>query len=173
MTKDDTMKRFHAHVAVSDIGQSIAFYTNLFGLPPIKEQADYAKWELNDPRVNFAISARGHTVGLNHFGFQAETPDELSVLKLNADAASSGEVVSEEGASCCYAKSDKHWTVDPQGIAWENFLTMADAMEFGTDTAMQSGACCIPTRSGAGDDEAAGSACCIPNEATQASGCCG
>lgn len=167
------MKRFHAHVAVSDISQSIDFYSKLFGVAPVKEQEDYAKWELEDPRVNFAISARGHVAGLNHFGFQAETPEELADLKANAEAAAPEDVLSEEGASCCYATSDKHWIVDPQGLAWENFMTMVDALEFGTDTATQMGACCIPTRSGPGESEAANDTCCSPNEATQAAGCCG
>lgn len=167
------MKRFHAHVAVDDIGDSILFYSKLFNTAPATERLDYAKWELEDPRVNFAISARGHARGLNHFGFQAENAAELEELRRNAEQASSNEVFSEERAACCYAKSDKHWTVDPQGIAWENFLTMADAVEFGNDNHNQTGACCVPVRSSAGDDASAAQDCCIPNDTKSASGCCG
>jgi catechol 2,3-dioxygenase-like lactoylglutathione lyase family enzyme len=166
------MKRFHVHVAVKDLAASVDFYSRLFGAAPAKQQVDYAKWMLDEPRVNFAISARGHDVGVNHFGFQAESPDELAVLKLRAEAASKGEVLDQGEAACCYAKSEKHWTVDPQGLAWEHFLTMSDALTFGEDVAMRSGACCIPLKESATVKSTDG-ACCIPNaESTAKAGCC-
>jgi hypothetical protein len=159
-------------VAVDDLPSSIAFYSRLFGQAPSKERADYAKWMLEDPRVNFAISARGHARGLNHFGMQVDSAEELESLKLLADSASGHQALEQGTASCCYAKSDKHWTVDPQGIAWEHFHTTGDALAFGEDTGPSSGACCIPMRN-QGADEA--SPCCIPKEGAQAQagGCCG
>ena len=168
------MKRFHAHVAVDNIQDSIGFYSKLFGQEPIKQKDDYAKWMLEDPRINFAISALGHVTGLNHFGFQVDSAEELIELKKLADAASSGEVLSQGEAACCYSKSEKHWTVDPQGLAWEHFHTMSDAIEFGSDTANQSGACCIPVRGSEEDTPAAKAACCIPNSAPDNSedACC-
>jgi catechol 2,3-dioxygenase-like lactoylglutathione lyase family enzyme len=168
------MKRFHVHVAVNDLAASITFYNKLFGQSPSKQQRDYAKWMLEEPRLNFAISARGHIAGVNHFGMQVDSPDELESLKALADAASDGSTLDQGEAACCYAKSEKHWTIDPQGLAWEHFFTMSDALAFGEDTATQSGACCIPLRS---SDEAASSAravCCIPQEAAQGqTQCCG
>lgn len=167
------MKRFHAHVAVNDIAESILFYTKLFNQTPKKEREDYAKWELDEPQLNFAISARGHMPGLNHFGFQAENMLELEELRQNAEQASPHVLVSEAGATCCYAKSDKYWTVDPQGIAWENFLTHNDADGFGMDSHNQTGACCIPLRAHAADLPDAGHACCVPTDPAATSNCCG
>ena len=157
------MKRFHVHLAVNDLPASIAFYSKLFGAEPSKAQPDYAKWMLDDPRLNFAISSRGHAAGVNHFGMQAESGAELAGLKALADAASGGTTLDQGEAACCYARSEKHWTVDPQGLAWEHFLTMSDAVAFGEDTATRSEACCIPVR--AAEGTAAQGACCIPGEA--------
>jgi catechol 2,3-dioxygenase-like lactoylglutathione lyase family enzyme len=157
------MKRFHVHVAVDDLATNIAFYSKLFGQSPSRQHPDYAKWMLEDPRVNFAISCRGHTAGVNHFGMQAETFEELADLKVLADAASNGATMSQGEAACCYAKSDKHWTIDPQGLAWEHFLTVSDASAFGEDTAIPSGSCCVPLR--ASDIAAERGACCVPREA--------
>jgi len=148
------MKRFHVHIAVANLTDSINFYSKLFGQAPSKERHDYAKWMLDDPRVNFAISARGHAIGVNHFGFQAENAEELHGLKQLAEAASGGQVLDQGETACCYARSEKHWTVDPQGLAWEHFHTMSEAQafdmvqEFGADTASQAGACCIPKNAG-------------------------
>ena len=168
------MKRFHVHVAVANLANSIDFYSKLFGQAPSKEKPDYAKWMLDDPRVNFAISARGHAVGVNHFGFQVDSAEELQGLKQLAQAAAGEQVLEENDAACCYSSSEKHWTVDPQGLAWEHFHTMAEAQEFGSDTANQTGACCVPVRSSTEDTEAAKAACCIPNtESSTASSCCG
>lgn len=180
------MKRFHAHIAVENLETSIAFYSKLFGAAPSKQQVDYAKWMLEDPRINFAISTRGHAVGLNHFGFQVDTAEELLGLKKLADAATEGKVRNQSDAACCYAKSDKHWTIDPQGIAWEHFHTMADAAEFGSDTAQDSSACCLP-RNGqqevsdaalpscaiANKTPAVNPACCTPRAASSHGACCG
>ena len=165
------MKRFHVHVSVDDLDTNIAFYSKLFGQAPSKQQADYAKWMLDDPRINFAISKRGHTVGLNHFGMQVDTAEELAELKTLADAASQGQSIDQSNATCCYAKSEKHWTLDPQGLAWEHYFTMADAVEFGDDHAPDTTACCIPVMSNA-EEKAAGN-CCVPKQATATkSSCC-
>lgn len=165
------MKRFHVHIAVSDLRQSIDFYSKLFGQAPSKQQMDYAKWMLEDPRVNFAISSRGHAVGVNHFGMQVDTQEELQALKVQADVASGGETLDQGAVACCYAKSEKHWTVDPQGMAWEHFMTMSDAVAFGEDAATQTGACCIPLR--ATQQPLKRAACCVPQgEPVEPANCC-
>jgi catechol 2,3-dioxygenase-like lactoylglutathione lyase family enzyme len=161
------MKRIHVHVAVKELATSVDFYSKLFGASPSKRQTDYAKRMLDEPRVNFAISARGHDVSVNHFGFQAELPDELAALKARAEAASEGTVLDQGEAACCYAKSEKHWTVDPHSLAWEHFLTMSDALTFGEAVAMQAGACRIPVKESAAQ-KSSGGACCIPNEESSA-----
>lgn len=166
------MKRFHVHVAVGDLAASIAFYNKLFGQSPSNQQPDYAKWMLEDPRLNFAISSHGHAAGVNHFGMQAETPEELADLKELADDASGGATLHQGEADCCYAKSERHWTIDPQGIAWEHFLTTSDALAFGNDTATESGACCIPLR--ASHESSTSEACCVPEDARRGRAqCCG
>ena len=168
------MKRFHVHIAVDDLTASIAFYSKLFGHSPTKQQQDYAKWMLEDPRLNFAISSRGHAAGVNHFGMQAESPEELESLKALADDASGGTTLDQGEAACCYAKSEKHWTIDPQGLAWEHFFTMSDAVAFGEDTTTQTGACCIPLRSSDAPASEERGACCVPQEAAQRqTQCCG
>jgi catechol 2,3-dioxygenase-like lactoylglutathione lyase family enzyme len=168
------MKRFHAHLAVENMKMSIDFYSKLFGQQPTKQQDDYAKWMLQDPRINFAISARGQAVGVNHFGFQVDSPEELVELKKLADAASHGEVLNQGETACCYAKSEKHWTIDPSGLAWEHFHTMVDTLAFGVDTTHQASACCIPVRGSELDAPTAKGACCIPNGLSVTDGaCCG
>jgi len=163
------MKRFHAHISVNDLQANIEFYTGLFGQEPSKRKEDYAKWMLDDPRVNFAISSRGHRPGLNHLGFQAEDSTELKALKRLAEVASGGEVLDQPGASCCYAHSEKHWTMDPQGIAWEHFHTMSDSLEFGVDSHAEGKACCIPLA-----ESGAAGACCVPQDGPATRGtCCG
>lgn len=114
------MKRFHAHVHVDDLAQSIAFYSKLFAAAPARVEADYAKWMLEDPRVNFAISARGAKPGLDHFGMQTDDALELAELKARAEAADMA-LLDEGNTTCCYARSEKHWVTDPQGIAWSTF----------------------------------------------------
>lgn len=168
------MKRFHVHVVVTSIEDSIDFYSKLFGQQPSKRQDDYAKWMLDDPRLNFAISARGHAAGVNHFGFQVDSPEELHTIKQLAESAAQGEVLDQGATACCYAKSEKHWTVDPQGLAWEHFHTLSDVLEFGEDTASQTGACCIPVRGSERDAPSAKAACCIPDSSSDTkSACCG
>src|SRR4051812_8530583 len=117
------MKRFHLHIAVADLAANIRFYSRLFGMPPTAEKADYAKWMLDDPRINFAISARGAEPGVDHIGIQVESEDELAAVKERYDAADRSAVTTETGTACCYAESNKHWLTDPQGIAWEAFHT--------------------------------------------------
>jgi catechol-2,3-dioxygenase len=141
------MKRIHLHISVENLTQSIAFYNHLFGAKPTVEKADYAKWMLDNPLVNFAISQRGAKVGIDHIGIQVETEAELAELKNRIDEAQMS-VVSQEGATCCYAKSDKHWVQDPSGIAWETYHTLDSSPTFNDST---------PTK--------ADSACCAPNSA--------
>jgi catechol 2,3-dioxygenase-like lactoylglutathione lyase family enzyme len=127
------MKRFHVHVAVHDLEQSIRFYSALFGAAPAVTKPDYAKWMLDDPRINFAISKRSSKTGVNHLGLQAEDGAELEEIGTRlADAGVASSA--QKGASCCYAKSDKYWTVDPQGVAWESFHTLDSIPVFGQDT---------------------------------------
>lgn len=157
------MKRFHVHVAVDDVQQSREFYSQLFGQAPSVDKEDYAKWLLDDPRVNFAISNRGQAAGLNHLGFQAEDSDELAHLKTRAEAAS-GEAILDEGeTACCYAVSEKHWTMDPSGIAWEHYHTMDEAQSFNGNTTDDKKGETIET------------GCCVPQaaETSAQSSCCG
>lgn len=139
------MKRMHLHVSVEDINKSIGFYTNLFGANPTVSKPDYAKWMLDDPFVNFAISNRGVTPGLDHIGIQVESDTELSEIKERLEKAELS-MLTQEGTTCCYAKSDKHWVQDPSGIAWETYRTLDGALTFsGQETAEPSSACCAPT----------------------------
>lgn len=140
------MKRFHVHVAVDDLQKNIRFYSAMFGLAPTVEKPDYAKWMLDDPRINFAISRRGADAGVNHLGFQVESEDELKGLR-DRVAAADIQARDEAGANCCYARSDKYWVQDPQGIAWETFHTLGEIPVFGehatTAEPAQAG-CCVP-----------------------------
>lgn len=168
------MKRIHIHIAVNELAESIGFYATVFGESPSVEKEDYAKWALEDPAINFAISKRGHSSGVNHLGIQVDSEDELAEIAKRLDDA---EIDSspEEGASCCYAHSNKHWALDPQGIAWESFYTLGDIAVFGEDTKMdaadESSACCIPLNKGESKDVQAEAACCVPQE-NDATGCC-
>ena len=126
------MKRLHVHVAVHDIQQSIRFYSALFAAQPSVTKDDYAKWMLDDPRVNFAISKRGAKTGLDHLGIQAENETELEAIGSQL-AQADVSTLEQKGASCCYAKSDKYWTLDPQGIAWESFHTLGTVPVYGED----------------------------------------
>ena len=124
------MKRFHVHVAVPDLDAGIRFYSTLFGAEPAVRKDDYAKWMLDEPRLNFAISNRGEPAGVNHLGLQVDSGEELEALHANLEAADRA-VVAEKGASCCYARSDKYWITDPAGIAWESFHTLGSIPMFG------------------------------------------
>lgn len=136
------MKRLHVHVGVADIQSSIPFYSKMFGCEPTVLKSDYAKWQLEDPKVNFAISARGAPVGINHLGIQVESNDELGEMKARLDGIE-GDVVEEMGTACCYAKSDKYWVNDPAGIPWETFHTLDTIPVF--NNAQADDACCVPT----------------------------
>jgi catechol 2,3-dioxygenase-like lactoylglutathione lyase family enzyme len=131
------MKRLHVHVGVSDLAASIRFYSTLFATAPSVVKPDYAKWMLEDPRVNFAISTGRDGVGVSHLGLQAENADELAEVSERLDAA--GRPVLAEGATtCCYAQSDKSWISDPDGVVWEAFHTSGEATTYGTSPALGS-----------------------------------
>jgi len=159
------MKRFHVHVAVKDLEESARFYSAMFGVQPTVIKPDYAKWMLDDPRVNFAISQLSETPGVNHLGMQAETDEELEGIHanlLNAD----GAIVAEKGVHCCYAKSDKYWVTDPQGVAWESFRSLGSVPLYGEENHSAPAAC--------GSDQATG--CCVgaaeTNSDANTGGCC-
>lgn len=141
------MKRFHVHIRVDDLPARIDVCTRFFAAEPTRVESDYANWMLDDPRVNFAISARGARSVLDHLGFQTDTAEALEEIK--ARAQNVGMALLDEGeTSCCYARSEKHWITDPQGIAWEHFHTLGDIPVFNE-----------------GEKVAAGSACCAPRQA--------
>lgn len=136
------MKRLHIHVSVDDLNKSINFYSTLFGCEPTKRKNDYAKWMLDDPNVNFAISARGAKTGIDHLGIQVEEASELGVLRERLKKADL-QTFAEGETTCCYAKSDKTWVEDPSGIAWEAYQQMGEAEIF-NDVAPRENACCTP-----------------------------
>jgi hypothetical protein len=135
------MKRFHVHLHVNDLSHSVAFYSKLFAAEPARLESDYAKWMLDDPRINFAISTRSATAGVDHLGFQTDDPAELAELKARAQAADLSLADSGE-TSCCYARSEKHWITDPQGVAWEHFHTLGDIPVFSEAKPVTAKACC-------------------------------
>ena len=124
------MKRMHVHVAVDDLQHSIGFYSALFAAQPTVIKSDYAKWMLDDPRVNFAISARGRNAGLDHLGIQVENKDELGEVYARLQKAG-GNVIEQGQTNCCYAKSEKSWIDDPSGVSWETFLTTGETTDYG------------------------------------------
>ena len=139
------MNRFHVHLNVADLATSIRFYSQLFAAQPAVVKHDYAKWMLEDPRINFAISNTGRAPGIDHLGIQVDSGAELSALGTRLDAAG-GAIVPEAGATCCYAKSDKLWTEDPQGTKWETFHTTGEATTYYAASAActTDGATCSP-----------------------------
>ena len=144
------MKRFHVHVGVDDLQNNIRFYSAIFGTQPAVVKEDYAKWMVEDPRINFAISTRGNKAGVNHLGIQVDTAAELKDLRVQLIAAQA-PLLEQREASCCYAKSDKYWITDPQGIAWETYHTLDSIPVFGGDSVSKPevqpagpGACCVP-----------------------------
>lgn len=137
------MKRFHVHVSVRDLAPNVRFYSTLFGVPPTVQKSDYAKWMLDDPRVNFAISTRAFATGVDHLGLQVDSGDELAALESQLRGADA-TMLSESATTCCYAKSDKHWVTDPQGVAWETFHTLGEAPVYGEGLKPEGGACCGP-----------------------------
>ncbi len=167
------MKRFHVHLHVSDLATSLAFYSKLFAAEPARVEADYAKWMLTDPPVNFAISTRGAQPGLDHFGIQVDNADDLATLKAQAQAADMA-LLDEGETTCCYARSDKYWITDPQGVAWEQFHTLGNIPTFNEGhaqpTAPSAQVCCAPA---APETEAKSGGCCAPAaNAASAGGCC-
>lgn len=146
------MKRLHVHVSVGNLDQSIGFYSALFAAKPSIVKADYAKWMLEDPRVNFAISSRGNAPGLDHLGIQVENGDELQEVYGRLRQAD-GNVLEVGATTCCYAKSEKSWIDDPTGISWETFLTSGESTVYGDSSKEESGeariahtkSCCAPS----------------------------
>ncbi|AWB32750.1 ArsI/CadI family heavy metal resistance metalloenzyme [Orrella marina] len=123
------MKRFHVHLHVDDLSRNIDFYSTLFATQPARVESDYAKWMLDDPPVNFAISTRGSAPGIDHLGVQTDDTEELDTLRMRAQSADM-TLLDEGTTTCCYARSHKHWVTDPQGIAWEHFKTLGDIPVF-------------------------------------------
>lgn len=160
------MKRFHVHIAVADLPASIRYYSALFASEPTTIKSDYAKWALEDPRVNFAISSLGGAptkLGIDHLGIQVETADELAEMQARLENASL-PIKEQNHTTCCYAKSDKYWSIDPQGVAWESFHTLEGAPTYGhsrqgsdADTA-----CCTPAPDAFAVPARTEKACCEP-----------
>jgi len=158
------MKRFHVHVHVDDLAKSIAFYSKLFATEPTRVESDYAKWMLDDPRINFAISTRGSKAGVDHLGFQVDDAAELAELKARAEAADLA-LLDQSETTCCYARSDKHWITDPQGIAWEHFHSLGNIPVFSEgkqeDVKVEDAACCAPRGKPVGIAvKSSGTSCC-------------
>jgi len=148
------MKRFHAHVRVSDLESSVRFYSTLFGAEPAVLKSDYAKWMLEDPRINFAITAGTTSTGLDHLGVQVESDEDLGMIAQRLEAAGQS-VAKQQNASCCYARGNKGWVSDPNGISWETFHTFGESTAYGNDVAPPltpaktpaEESCCVPTPS--------------------------
>ena len=157
------MKRIHIHIGVEKLDESIRFYSAIFGAQPVKTKPDYAKWMLEDPRVNFAISTRTAKVGVDHLGIQVEENHELEELR---ERLKTGDLaVFDEGETvCCYANSEKSWVQDPAGIPWEAYRTMEDAQIFSGKLRGSENACCA-------EEQVSNAPCCEPSE--KAAGCCG
>jgi catechol 2,3-dioxygenase-like lactoylglutathione lyase family enzyme len=143
--QENRMKRLHVHVAVENLDTSIRFYSNLFATEPTVRKDDYAKWLLDDPRVNFAISSRSRTPGIQHLGIQVESKVELADVYSRLQRADA-QVLEEGATTCCYAKSEKAWIEDPQGVKWETFLTTGESTTYGADTVNNPPASCCPPR---------------------------
>jgi catechol 2,3-dioxygenase-like lactoylglutathione lyase family enzyme len=153
------MKRFHVHVSVNDLAQSIRFYSTLFGTEPAKVETGYAKWMLEDPRINFAISTHHQPAGANHLGLQVDSGVELRAMHSHLEAADA-RLIEEAEQACCYARSDKYWVTDPSGIAWETLHTLANLPVYGEDTpVLDHGTAVAPPQSAGIVSKAA---CCIP-----------
>lgn len=165
------MKRMHVHIRVADLAHNISFYSALFNAEPTVVKNDYAKWMLEDPRINFAISSRSNETGLDHLGFQVDSAEELNEINSRL-AKAELPIETEEGAACCYAKSNKHWTVDPQGIAWESYQTLDTIPTFNEKEEQQgiAAACCTPAPVAASIKPKAAAACCVPS--SNKSSCC-
>ena len=161
------MKRFHVHVAVKDLQSSVRFYSALFGAEPTVSKSDYAKWMVEDPRINFAISQRGEQPGVNHLGLQVDSGEELEALRAQAESADLA-AMAEKGGTCCYARSEKYWYTDPQGVAWETYHTLNQVEFFSSDKSpaacgaadAKQSSCCAPAAVQSASVERATNACC-------------
>jgi catechol 2,3-dioxygenase-like lactoylglutathione lyase family enzyme len=159
------MKQFHLHVSVKDLDESIRFYSTLFATPPAVQQADYAKWMLEDPRMNFAISTSRQPIGVNHLGFQLDSDEELRGMHAQLQRADA-QMIQEDEQACCYARANKYWVTDPTGIAWETFHTLESIPVYGEDTAVfHHGASTVPLA-----EATPYAACCVPTPSSEA--CC-
>ncbi|HEY9281357.1 MAG TPA: ArsI/CadI family heavy metal resistance metalloenzyme [Eoetvoesiella sp.] len=166
------MKRLHVHVSVDRLVESITFYSSLFAAQPSVIKDDYAKWMLDDPRVNFVISERGAALGLDHLGIQVKPADELGQMQSRL-ASVRPDLEKDECAACCYAKSDKYWVTDPTGIAWETFQTLGTIRVFGESRKdkMDSAACCAPVVKPS--TKGVSMSCCTPSSTfASTSSCC-
>ena len=163
------MKRLHVHLSVDDLTASVRFYRTLFAAEPVVHKPDYAKWMLEDPRVNFAISHRGSAAGIEHLGIQADSEEELRDVYTRLQQAER-PVVDEGATTCCYARSQKQWISDPQGVRWEAFLTRGESAVYGhspdLDTLTPDPACCTP-------DTPQGVCCAPKSELPADAPCCG
>ncbi len=140
------MKRLHLHVSVPHLDDAMSFYRTLFDAEPSVVKEDYAKWSLDDPKVNFAISARKRTAGIDHVGIQVDSAEELATLATRLKAAGS-QTFDQEATTCCYAKSDKSWVTDTAGVRWETFFTHDESLSYGEDEVIPEptpGSCCPP-----------------------------
>lgn len=165
------MKRFHVHVAVDNLADSIKFYSGMFAAEPSVVKPDYAKWMLDDPRINFAISQRDRETGVNHLGIQVESAGELAQMQGRLSSLQTN-LVAEAEAACCYAKSDKYWVEDPTGIAWETFHTLDSIPVYGGhagagERPAENSACCVPAIK-----PASSTSCCTPVQAAASGGKC-
>lgn len=165
----DGGKRFHVHVGVADLAANLRYYSALFGREPSVVKPDYAKWMLDDPRLNFAISTRSGAKGVDHLGLQVGSEAELAEQRERLKAAELSVEVEGE-TTCCYARSDKHWSNDPQGLAWETFRTLAEAPTYHAEPSAS--ACCAPAAAEAvivapSPAPKIGDNCCTPG-----GGCC-
>lgn len=173
------MNRFHVHIHVANLDQNIRFYSQLFGAQPTVTKNDYAKWMLDDPRINFAISTgKSNETGIAHLGLQAETPDALAAIGARLQAADA-VALAEAGTTCCYARSDKFWAEDPQGVRWESFHTHGDATTYYADpagVAVARDTCCGPASAASSDGNSCAPSCSVtPADQVVAAGksaCC-
>ena len=165
------MKRFHVHIAVNDLQQSTRFYSAMFGMQPTVLKDDYAKWMLDDPRVNFAISERANAAGLNHLGFQADSADELEQIHGRLKTADTS-ITAEKGANCCYATSDKYWVQDPSGIPWESFRSLDTIPFYGEDSHRGAAGAAASAEGGCGTSCCPTDIAAKPAAAATAKACC-
>jgi catechol 2,3-dioxygenase-like lactoylglutathione lyase family enzyme len=155
------MKRFHVHISVDDLDANVRFYSTIFGAPPTVLKPDYAKWMVDDPRINFAISQCGLKPGVDHLGVQVESETELSTLRKQVSAAEIA-MLDQPNTTCCYARSDKYWITDPQGVAWETFHTLESVPVYGETRRArraESIACCRPAQTADSQPTKSGACC--------------